>query len=93
VASEKGTVHIFNLDATGNQPAGIPSVLKAVLPKYFSCARSFAQLHLREGRVCVAFLPDQQNALAVVRYDGLYFKYVFDEERGGEAVMVNSKAL
>lgn len=92
VASDKGTIHVFNItQSTGS--SGATSSIKQFLPKYFSSNWSFAQLHLKEGRSVVSFVPDQQSALAIVRYDGLYLKYLLDEDRGGEAVMMSSKAL
>jgi WD40 repeat protein len=93
VASDKGTVHVFNLDAENIKIEGIPTLMKSVLPKYFDSSWSFAQLHLKEGKCSIAFAPDQSNALVVVRHDGLYYKYAFDEGRGREAVLVQSKAL
>jgi hypothetical protein len=93
VASEKGTIHVFNLNDSVSQTTVIPPLLRSILPKYFSPGRSFAQVHLREGKAHITFLPDHQNVLAVVRFDGLYYKYMFDHERGGEAVMMDSKVL
>lgn len=91
VASDKGTVHIF--DTVELQKEALPRLFKQILPKYFYSNWSFVQLRMREGKCAIAFVPDQPNAIAVVRHDGLYYKYVFDEGRGGEAVMVHSRAL
>ena len=99
VASDKGTIHIFNLNnnntdqSTSNTTAPIPDLLKPVLPKYFSSTWSFAHIRQREGRVVVAFAPEERNALIVVRHDGLYYKYMYDENRGGEAVLVCTEAF
>lgn len=106
VCSDKGTIHIFNtnltvdnkdkspaIDHLRHTSAPIPDLLKPVLPKYFSSTWSFAHIHQREGKMVAIFSPHEPNAVIVVRYDGLHFKYIYDENRGGEAVMVSSKAL
>lgn len=92
VASDKGTVHVFNL-STSNKEANIPLIMRSVLPKYFKSEWSFAQLRLKEGRHSISFVADQDNAIVVASFDGLYHKYVYDVDHGGEAVHVCTKSL
>eukprot|EP01116_Phalansterium_solitarium_P006018 TRINITY_DN18327_c0_g1_i1.p1 TRINITY_DN18327_c0_g1~~TRINITY_DN18327_c0_g1_i1.p1 ORF type:complete len:348 (-),score=96.68 TRINITY_DN18327_c0_g1_i1:237-1280(-) len=97
VSSDKGTVHIYGLAAIDeNNPMTTHtdewkvkqssfSFMKEILPGYFSSEWSFAQFHLPEtaGHSIVAF-GNEKNCVIAVCYDGSYFKYSFDPQKGGE---------
>lgn len=103
VASDKGTVHIFNLDTGVNQPVlyedagrnrqSSLSFMKDLLPKYFASEWSFAQFRLAEGRCALHFDPEEANAIYAATWDGYLYRFVFDALRGGEAVQVMCKPL
>jgi hypothetical protein len=61
------------------------SLIKNILPKYFSSEWSFAQFRVPEGKSICAF-GTEPNTIIVIAADGSFFKANF--ERGGEAVRV-----
>ncbi|KAF9922194.1 WD repeat domain phosphoinositide-interacting protein 3 [Modicella reniformis] len=113
--SDKGTVHIFNLEgahgskvyqgAVGSPSSGpqygevvqhhahVPSgnrqsslaFMRDLLPKYFSSAWSFAQFKVAADCRCIcAFGSD--NTVVVICADGSFYKFMFDQHKGGECV-------
>ncbi|CAM6106587.1 unnamed protein product [Calypogeia fissa] len=69
--------------AKGNRSFDL-SVMKGVLPKYFSSKWSFSQYRLpEETKSIVAFGP-QKNSVIIVGTDGSFYKCAFDSVNGGE---------
>ena len=103
VASDKGTVHIFNLETPSGQPVlyedagrnrqSSLAFMKDLLPKYFASEWSFAQFHLRDGRCALHFDEEEGNAIWAATFDGYLYRFVFDVVRGGEAVQMLCKPL
>jgi len=86
VASDKGTVHIYGLEAgpsVGEQQAAQrqnrASTLAFIpfLPSYFSSEWSFAQFHVPDTR-CICTFGPQPNTIIVVCANGGYYKFSFD---------------
>ncbi|KAJ4846298.1 hypothetical protein Tsubulata_042181 [Turnera subulata] len=94
VTSSKGTVHVFGLGidqgkmvVRNNIDAGLEhssslSILKGVLPKYFSSQWSVAQFRLPEGlQHFVAFGP--LNTIMIIGMDGSFYLCEYDQVNGG----------
>jgi len=86
VASDKGTVHIYGLEAGAQQGElqqqqkqnrGSSLAFIPFLPSYFSSEWSFAQFHVPDTRCICAFGP-QPNTIVVVGANGAYYKFTFD---------------
>ncbi|KAJ1811855.1 Phosphatidylinositol 3,5-bisphosphate-binding protein [Coemansia sp. RSA 2598] len=98
VSSDKGTVHIFNLDpkqavAAGQQPASSAGsaagnrhsnlkFMKDLLPKYFSSEWSFAHFRVANEVRCICGFGSERNSVIVLCADGTAQKYSFDSYRG-----------
>ncbi|ORX72870.1 WD repeat domain phosphoinositide-interacting protein 3-like protein [Linderina pennispora] len=89
VSSDKGTVHIFNLEATADQQQQqqqqqqqAASSLKDVLPKYFSSEWSFAHFRIASEVRCICGFGSERNSVVVLCADGTAQKYSFDSYRG-----------
>lgn len=86
VSSDHGTIHVFALqcetDGVANNRSSL-SLLRALLPKYFSSEWSFAQFRVKDVRTICAFGVDNQS-LIVVSADGSFYKCSFDSEKGGD---------
>jgi WD40 repeat protein len=92
VSSDKGTVHVFKLDAAQMQqdeaggkkanPTSSFSFLSSLLPKYFSSQWSFSQFRVPEVRSIVAF-GSEPNSIVVVCANGAFYKALFDPEKPG----------
>ena len=94
--SEKGTGHVFSLSGAGaaehkNRQSSL-SFMSGVLPSYFSSEWSFAQFHLDNdgSRSICCFGQESDNSIVVVNSEGLYYRFEFDEEQGGEAQKVDT---
>jgi len=96
VTSDKGTTHLYGL---AEQPSAAEdkrlskediknrqsslSFMKEILPSYFSSEWSFASFHIQsESRSIVCF--GQDETIIAVCADGMYYKYSFDPQKGGE---------
>ncbi|EXX69996.1 Hsv2p [Rhizophagus irregularis DAOM 197198w] len=100
VSSDKGTVHIFNLDAIlGNGASHSPnngsyyaekvinfSFMKDLLPKYFSSEWSFAHFKVIADCRCICGFGQEVNTIIVICADGSCYKFLFDPRKGGECV-------
>ncbi|KAJ2848888.1 Phosphatidylinositol 3,5-bisphosphate-binding protein [Coemansia brasiliensis] len=96
VSSDKGTVHIFNLEAKQNAaqpPAPVASgksgnrhsnlkFMKDLLPKYFSSEWSFAHFRVANEVRCICGFGNERNSVIVLCADGTAQKYSFDSFRG-----------
>ncbi|KAJ2136145.1 Phosphatidylinositol 3,5-bisphosphate-binding protein [Coemansia sp. RSA 678] len=98
VSSDKGTVHIFNLETkqgAGQQPAPAPTAsgksgnrhsnlkfMKDLLPKYFSSEWSFAHFRVANEVRCICGFGSERNSVVVLCADGTAQKYSFDSYRG-----------
>ncbi|KAJ2664401.1 Phosphatidylinositol 3,5-bisphosphate-binding protein [Coemansia sp. RSA 1199] len=98
VSSDKGTVHVFNLEAkqgAGQQPAPTPAAsgksgnrhsnlkfMKDLLPKYFSSEWSFAHFRVANEVRCICGFGSERNSVVVLCADGTAQKYSFDSYRG-----------
>lgn len=70
--------------STANTSSSL-SLLRGVLPKYFSSERSFAQFHLPakfDTQFIAAF--GSQNSVVIVGMDGSFYRCSFDPADGGE---------
>lgn len=94
VSSDKGTVHVFSVQAMGapigsdGGPENSKSTLRrlrGVLPVYFSSEWSFAQFRVQDYR-CIAAFGAEANTIIIVCGNGQYYKVRFDPVRGGEMV-------
>ncbi|KAJ2220085.1 Phosphatidylinositol 3,5-bisphosphate-binding protein [Coemansia sp. RSA 485] len=84
VSSDKGTVHIFNLDpkqAAGNRQSNL-KFMKDLLPKYFSSEWSFAHFRVANEVRCICGFGTERNSVIVLCADGTAQKYSFDSYRG-----------
>ncbi|KAJ2443025.1 Phosphatidylinositol 3,5-bisphosphate-binding protein, partial [Coemansia sp. RSA 2424] len=94
VSSDKGTVHIFNLEAKqavaqqsaaaagGNRQSNL-KFMKDLLPKYFSSEWSFAHFRVANEVRCICGFGSERNSVVVLCADGTAQKYSFDSYRGG----------
>ncbi|KAJ2804508.1 Phosphatidylinositol 3,5-bisphosphate-binding protein [Coemansia guatemalensis] len=97
VSSDKGTVHVFNLEAKQNagrqQPAEAAAAaagnrhsnlkfMKDLLPKYFSSVWSFAHFRTANDVRCICGFGNERNSVIVLCADGTAQKYSFDSYRG-----------
>lgn len=60
------------------------SILKGVLPKYFSSKWSVAQFRLPEGLEHFVAFGHQKNTVVIIGMDGSFFRCEFDPAIGGE---------
>ncbi|KAJ2416833.1 Phosphatidylinositol 3,5-bisphosphate-binding protein [Coemansia sp. IMI 209128] len=94
VSSDKGTVHIFNLEAkqsaaqqsaaaaaAGNRQSNL-KFMKDLLPKYFSSEWSFAHFRVANEVRCICGFGSERNSVVVLCADGTAQKYSFDSYRG-----------
>ncbi|KAJ2004069.1 Phosphatidylinositol 3,5-bisphosphate-binding protein [Coemansia thaxteri] len=93
VSSDKGTVHIFNLEAkqaaaqqsaavaAGNRQSNL-KFMKDLLPKYFSSEWSFAHFRVANEVRCICGFGSERNSVIVLCADGTAQKYSFDSYRG-----------
>ncbi|KAL6146575.1 PREDICTED: autophagy-related protein 18a-like [Fragaria vesca subsp. vesca] len=100
VSSDKGTVHVFGVKVDSGSvesdrsrgmseggvtnPSGISSLIKGVLPKYFSSEWSVAKFHLPEGLQHIVAFGKQKNTIMIVGMDGSFYRCQFDPVNGGE---------
>ncbi|KAL6132713.1 hypothetical protein ACLB2K_064952 [Fragaria x ananassa] len=100
VSSDKGTVHVFGVKVDSGSvesersrgmseggvtnPSGISSLIKGVLPKYFSSEWSVAKFHLPEGLQHIVAFSKQKNTIMIVGMDGSFYRCQFDPVNGGE---------
>ncbi|EOA27261.1 hypothetical protein CARUB_v10023380mg [Capsella rubella] len=98
-SSDKGTVHVFGLkinagsqvkdtsrmapDAVWSQSTSL-SLLRGVLPKYFSSEWSVAQFRLVEGCQHIVGFGDEKNTVVILGMDGSFYKCQYDPVHGGE---------
>ncbi|CAI0551205.1 unnamed protein product [Linum tenue] len=60
------------------------SILKGVLPKYFSSEWSVAQFRLPEGSQYLVGFGQQKNTVIIIGLNGSFYKCEFDPAKGGE---------
>ncbi|TYG37369.1 hypothetical protein ES288_D13G135900v1 [Gossypium darwinii] len=60
------------------------SILKGVLPKYFSSEWSVAQFRLPEGSRCIVAFGQQKNTIMIIGMDGSFRRCQFDPVNGGQ---------
>ncbi|KAJ2743094.1 Phosphatidylinositol 3,5-bisphosphate-binding protein [Coemansia sp. BCRC 34301] len=98
VSSDKGTVHIFNLEdkqaaaqqsvaaaaaaAAGSNRQSNLKFMKDLLPKYFSSEWSFAHFRVANEVRCICGFGSERNSVVVLCADGTAQKYSFDSYRG-----------
>ncbi|RKP39163.1 WD40-repeat-containing domain protein [Dimargaris cristalligena] len=85
VASDKGTIHIFNLElGASDLPGGGPhfSFMRDLLPKYFSSEWSFAHFRVSGDVRCLCAFGNERNSIIVLCSDGSCYKYIFDPLKG-----------
>jgi len=59
------------------------SFMKEILPSYFSSEWSFASFHIQSESRCIVCFGQDDSIIAVCA-DGMYYKYSFDSNKGGE---------
>ncbi|GAB4835808.1 Autophagy- protein 18a [Ancistrocladus abbreviatus] len=64
-------------------PQSSLSLIKGVLPKYFSSEWSVAKFHLREGSHYIVAFGQQENTIVILGMDGSYYLCEFDAVSGG----------
>lgn len=94
VASDTGTVHVFNLTCNKSHDKYIISrknkqhslaFMKPLLPNYFSSQWSFARFNISiDCYYKMRFV--RNNCIMVITNKGEYFRFLFDPEKGGEAI-------
>lgn len=83
VASDKGTIHIFNL----HEPTSGGDNLKQLIPKYLGSApRSFAHARMPTDARCQVQFGNEKNSVIAISVDGYYCKFTFDLIKGGSAI-------
>ncbi|CAI0460017.1 unnamed protein product [Linum tenue] len=60
------------------------SILKGVLPKYFSSEWSVAQFRLPEGSEYLVGFGQQKNTVIIIGLNGSFYRCEFDSVKGGE---------
>ncbi|CAL1393439.1 unnamed protein product [Linum trigynum] len=60
------------------------SILKGVLPKYFSSEWSVAQFRLPEGSEYLVGFGQQKNTVIIIGLNGSFYRCEFDPVKGGE---------
>ncbi|KAL6608288.1 hypothetical protein ACP70R_041351 [Stipagrostis hirtigluma subsp. patula] len=82
VSSDRRTLHVFSLRYTVSNAVSSLSLIKGLLPNYFSSEWSFAQFHLPEAtRYIAAF--GEENTVMLIGMDG---RCSFDPVNGGQMV-------
>ncbi|CAM8973306.1 unnamed protein product [Rhodiola kirilowii] len=102
VSSDKGTVHVFNLNSDSGSPrkgrsdqrssvtspSASLSFIKGVLPKYFNSEWSVAQFHLVEGMQYKIAFGHRKNTVIILGMDGSFYRCEFDPVNGGEMIQL-----
>lgn len=97
VSSDRGTVHIFDLDTPPpDAPSGLlqyigsTGVLGAGVSEYSTGWFSKAKIHLPDSApACVCAFGRTPGRVFVVDAEGIYGVYDFDVDKGGEARVVD----
>ncbi|AVK75341.1 WD40-repeat containing protein [Pandoravirus quercus] len=97
VSSDRGTVHIFDLDTPPTEaPSGLlqyigsTGVLGAGVSEYSTGWFSKAKIHLPDSApTCVCAFGRTPGQVFVVDAEGIYGVYDFDVDKGGEARVVD----
>lgn len=101
VSSDRGTVHVFDLDAPPPEaPSGLlqyigsTGMLGTGVSEYSMARFSKAQIHL-PGRApaCACTFGRTPGQVLVADAEGIYSIYAFDMDRGGEARVVHRFAF
>ncbi|KAI9262789.1 WD40-repeat-containing domain protein, partial [Sporodiniella umbellata] len=85
VASDKGTIHLFNL-VVNNRESSL-SFMKQVLPKYFSSQWSIANAKLTTESRCL--VRCRENTIDAICADGNCYRFEFDPLEGGDCKRVS----
>lgn len=64
------------------------SILKGVLPKYFSSEWSMAQFRLPEGSRYIVAFGQQKNTVIIIGMDGSFRRCQFDTVNGGQMTQI-----
>ncbi|XVF41890.1 hypothetical protein PTKIN_Ptkin01aG0316700 [Pterospermum kingtungense] len=64
------------------------SILKGVLPKYFSSEWSVAQFRLPEGSRYIVAFGQQKNTVIIIGMDGSFHRCQFDPVNGGQMTQI-----
>ncbi|OMP03308.1 hypothetical protein COLO4_10500 [Corchorus olitorius] len=66
------------------------SILKGVLPKYFSSEWSVAQFRLSEGSRYIVAFGQEKNTIMIVGMDGSFRRCQFDPVKGGQMTQLDN---
>lgn len=66
------------------------SLIKGVLPRYFSSEWSVAQYHLQEGLKHIVAFGQRENTVVIVGADGRFYRCEFDPVMGGKMTQLES---
>lgn len=78
VASDHGTIHVFNLEEEEKREKNISQIL----PKYFSSNWSFCKFSIPAGPSihCICAFGADSNSIIVISADGNYYKFIFNNK-------------
>ncbi|BFF89434.1 GL12110 [Drosophila persimilis] len=75
VASDHGTIHVFNLEDNKPRESSLP-----IIPKYFSSQWSFVKFSIPQGPRCVCAFGADPNSVVAICADGHYYKFLFNNK-------------
>jgi len=75
VASDHGTIHVFNLQESSRETPGLQ-----ILPKYFSSHWSFCKFSIGPSVHCICAFGSEPNSIIVISADGNYYKFLYNSK-------------
>ncbi|EDW80704.1 uncharacterized protein Dwil_GK11674 [Drosophila willistoni] len=75
VASDHGTIHVFNLCDNKQKESSLP-----IIPKYFTSQWSFVKFSIPQGPRCVCAFGAEPNSVVAICADGHYYKFLFNNK-------------